>query len=115
MKPSEQAGTRVNFKLGQVEQVLLVAIEALKDEACVTKILKWVADNSHLTLREVATFTMLSRLREKGLVNSTEYHYGKTLRRYYTVAQEGKELLEDLFNFQAYLANLHDSINRELK
>jgi hypothetical protein len=29
MKPSAQAGTRVNFKLGQVEQVILVAIEAL--------------------------------------------------------------------------------------
>lgn len=106
----DNTGTRVNFKLGQVEQVLLTAIQVLEDEANTPNIIKWVETNTHLTLHNVTAHTMLIRLEPKGIVSVKKYKLGNRRRSFYSLTEEGKRILDDAFNFQAYLAHLYDGI-----
>ena len=80
-------------QLGELEQLVLMAVLQLKDSAYGTKVLKELSDRGGRKVSPGALFATLDRLEEKGLVTSrlgdpTPGRGGKR-RRFLTVTQDG--------------------------
>jgi PadR family transcriptional regulator PadR len=86
-----------NLSLGELEQVLLLAILQLDDEAYTVPISRLLADRVGRHVSRGAVYTSLDRLEAKGLVTSTMgeplTERGGRARRYFTVTSRGLRAL----------------------
>lgn len=83
--------------LGEVEELVLLAILRLGDEAYGTPIIREIEERAARPVAPAAVYVALRRLRHKGLVTSwlsePEAVQGGRARRYFAVAPSGLDLL----------------------
>lgn len=84
--------------LGEFQEVVLLSILILDDEAYGLKIQKELSSRLKRTLSRGALHTALSRLEEKGFITSqtggATAERGGRRKRYYTLSNRGKESLK---------------------
>lgn len=83
--------------LGEIEELVLLAILRLGDEAYGVPIIAEIEARTGRSVAPAAVYVALRRLRKKGLVTSwtsePEPVQGGRSRRYFAVAEDGVELL----------------------
>lgn len=103
-----------NLSLGELEQVLMLAILQLGDEAYTVPISRLLADRAGRHVSRGAVYTSLDRLETKGLVTSKLSEpiaeRGGRARRYFAVTNRGLRALRSaraaLFTLSAGLESL---------
>ena len=83
--------------LGEFEQLILLAIVRLEEEAYGVSIMEEIEKHTGRDVSESATYLTLQRMKTKGLVESrlgeTTPERGGRRKRYFTITEEGLEKL----------------------
>lgn len=105
--------------LGEFQELALLTILVLGDDAYGVSIKKEINKNSMRSISRGALHTALTRLEEKGYLNSRQgeanEERGGRPKRYYEVSNKGKSALHELREMRDSLWNQIPSSQLELK
>ncbi|MFT6873871.1 MAG: PadR family transcriptional regulator PadR [Roseivirga sp.] len=105
--------------LGEFQELALLTILVLGDDAYGVSIKKEINKNSMRSISRGALHTALTRLEEKGYLNSRQgeanEERGGRPKRYYEVSNKGKSTLHELREMRDSLWNQIPSSQLELK
>ena len=98
--------TRGNY-LGEFEELVLVSVAAMPDEAYGVAVMKYITDETGRNVNIAAVHEVLKRLQRKGYLKSlmggaTEERGGRR-KRFFTLTASGKKILEQTIKMRLQL------------
>lgn len=103
------------YYIGEFEELVLLAIVSLREQAYGMKIGDAIEDASGRTVSVGALYTTLSRLEDKGLISSwmgeATAERGGRAKKYFKIEAPGKLALSDAETSRKRLAKLKPTLN----
>ena len=96
-------------QVGELEELVLLAVGSLMDEAYAVSILKVIKEHTNRRLDVTAVHSVLRRLEKKGYVaaqmgEATPVRGGRR-KKYFTLTQAGRKVLDDIMQVRLTLYN----------
>ena len=96
-------------QIGELEELVLLAVGALLDDAYAVTILQTIVENTDRRLDVTSIHSVLRRLERKGLVNSemggaTAVRGGRR-KKYFSLTRAGRSILDETMAVRARLYN----------
>lgn len=96
-------------QIGELEELVLLSVGSLMDEAYAVSILKVIKEHTKRTLDVTAIHSVLRRLEKKGLVSSkmggaTPTRGGRR-KKFFTLTTAGRAVLDDIMEVRSALYN----------
>lgn len=96
-------------QIGELEELVLLAVGSLLDNAYAVTVLQTIVENTDRRLDVTSIHSVLRRLERKGLVNSemggaTAVRGGRR-KKYFSLTRAGRNVLDDTMTVRARLYN----------
>ncbi len=95
--------------IGELEELVLLSVGSLLDEAYAVSILKVIKEHTKRSLDVTAIHSVLRRLEKKGLVTSkmggATATRGGRRKKFFSLTQEGRRVLDDIMEVRTALYN----------
>jgi PadR family transcriptional regulator PadR len=96
-------------QIGELEELVLLSVGSLLDEAYAVNILKVIKEHTRRTPDVTAIHSVLRRLEKKGLVTSkmggATAKRGGRRKKFFTLTAEGRAVLDDIMEVRTTLYN----------
>lgn len=95
--------------IGELEELVLLAVGSLYDRAYAVIILKVIKENTNRNIDVTAIHAVLRRLGQKGYVNSSmggaTAERGGRRKRFFVLTQAGRQVLDEIMTVRTALYN----------